>query len=166
MTRSRRYNVENIADTDYTDTLALLENTSSQAESLLHSLEQAAGDIGFYMNSDKTEFMCFNQDVTISSLNSKPLKLVDLLIYLGSNILSTESDVSKYICKAWTAFDRLSTVWKSDLSDKIKREIFQAVAGSIELYGCTTQTLTKDLEKKLDGNYTKMQRAVMNESCK
>ena len=35
---------------------------------------------------------------------------------------------------------------------------------SILLYGCTTWTLTKRLEKKLDGNYTWMLRAVLNKS--
>ena len=32
------------------------------------------------------------------------------------------------------------------------------------LYGCTTWTLTKRLEKKLDGNYTRMLRAISNKS--
>ena len=32
------------------------------------------------------------------------------------------------------------------------------------LYGCTTWTLTKRLEKKLDGNYTRMLRAKLNKS--
>ena len=32
------------------------------------------------------------------------------------------------------------------------------------LYGCTTWTLTKRLEKKLDGNYTRMLRAILNQS--
>ena len=31
---------------------------------------------------------------------------------------------------------------------------------SILLYGCTTWTLTKRMEKKLDGNYTRMLRAI------
>ena len=35
---------------------------------------------------------------------------------------------------------------------------------SILLYGCTTWTLTKRLEKKLDGNYTRMLRAMLNKS--
>ena len=35
---------------------------------------------------------------------------------------------------------------------------------SILLYGCTTWTLTKRLERKLDGNYTRMLRAVLNKS--
>ena len=35
---------------------------------------------------------------------------------------------------------------------------------SILLYGCTTWTLTKLLERRLDGNYTRMLRAVLNKS--
>ena len=42
--------------------------------------------------------------------------------------------------------------------------IFQAALTSILLYGCTTWTLTKRLEKKLDGNYTRMLRAILNKS--
>ena len=132
---------------DYAADLALLANTPAQAKSLLHSLEKAARGIGLYVNSDKTEFMCFKQDGDISTLDGKPLKLVDQFTYLGSNISSTESDVNIRIGKAWTAIDRLSIIWKSDLSDKIKRELFQAVAVSLLLYGCTTWTLTKRLEK-------------------
>ena len=59
---------------------------------------------------------------------------------------------------------RLSTIWKSDLTDKMKRSFFQAAVTSILLYGCTTWTLTKRLEKKLDGNYTRMLRAILNKS--
>ncbi len=39
--------------------------------------------------------------------------------------------------------------WKSDLTDKMKR---------------STWTLTKRLEKKLDGKYTRMLRAILNKS--
>ena len=48
--------------------------------------------------------------------------------------------------------------------DKMKRSFFQAAVTSILLYGCTTWTLTKRLEKKLDGNYTRMLRAILNKS--
>ena len=68
------------------------------------------------------------------------------------------------LTKAWTAIDKLSIVWKSDLTDKMKRSFFQAAVVSILLYGCTTWTLTKRLKKKLDGNYTRMLRAILNES--
>ena len=46
----------------------------------------------------------------------------------------------------------------------MKRSFFQAAVVSILLYGCTTWTLTKRLEKKLDGNYTRMPRAILNKS--
>ena len=41
---------------------------------------------------------------------------------------------------------------------------FQAAAVSILLYRCTTWTLTKHMEKKLDSNYTRMLRAILNKS--
>ena len=46
----------------------------------------------------------------------------------------------------------------------MKRSFFQAAVTSTLLYGCTTWTLTKRLEKKLDGNYTRMLRAILNKS--
>ena len=91
-------------------------------------------------------------------------KLVDKFTYLGSSVSSTEKDIDTRLTKAWTAIDRLSIIWKSDLTDKMKRSFFQAAVVSILLYGCTTWTLTKRLEKKLDGNYTRMLRAVLNKS--
>ena len=46
----------------------------------------------------------------------------------------------------------------------MKRSFFQAAIVSILLYGCTTWTLTKCMEKKLDGNYTRMLQAILNKS--
>ena len=45
----------------------------------------------------------------------------------------------------------------------MKRSFFKAAFVSILLYGCTNWTLTKRLEK-LDGNYTRMLRAILNKS--
>ena len=68
------------------------------------------------------------------------------------------------LTKAWIAINKLSVIWKPDLTDKMKCSFFQAAVLSILLYGCTTWTLTKRLEKKLDGNYTRMLRALLNKS--
>ena len=100
--------------------------------------------------------MCYNQTGDISTLDGTPLKLVDNFTYLGSSVSSTENDIDTRLTKAWTAINRLSIIWKSDLTDKMKRSFFQAAVASILLYECTTWTLTKRLEKKLDGNYTRM----------
>ena len=65
--------------------------------------------------------------------------------------------------KGWTPIDRPSIIWKSNLTDKMKWSFFQAAVVSILLYGCTTWTLTKRLEK-LDGNYARMLLAILNRS--
>ena len=48
----------------------------------------------------------------------------------------------------------------------MKRSFFQATIVSILLYGCTTWTLIKRLEKKLNGIYMRMLRAILNKSWK
>ena len=134
------------------------------AETLLHSLKWAAAGIGLHVNADKTEYMCFNQKGDISTLNGSSLKLVDKFTYLGSSVSLTKTDINTQLAKAWTAIDRLLVIWKSDLTNRMKCSFFQAAVISILLYGCTTWTLTKCMENKLDGNYTRMPRAIWNKS--
>ena len=55
--RSRRYPATTFTDADYADDIAILANTPDQAETLLHSLEQAAASIGLYVNAHKTEYI-------------------------------------------------------------------------------------------------------------
>ena len=78
--------------------------------------------------------------------------------------VSTEKDIDTRLTKAWTAIDRLSIIWRSDLIDKMKRSFLQAAVVSILQYGGTIWTLTKRLEIKLDGIYTRMLRAILNKS--
>ena len=90
------------------------------------------------------------------TLNGSPLKLVDKFTYLGSSVSSTENDINTRLAKPWAA------LWKSDLTDKMKRSFFQAAVVLILLYGCITWTLTKRTGKKFDSNDTRMLRAIMN----
>ena len=53
--RSRQYPAEPITDADYADDLVLLADMHTQVDSLLHSLEQAEGGIGLYLNVNKKE---------------------------------------------------------------------------------------------------------------
>ena len=53
------------------------------------------------------------------------------------------------LTKTCTAIDRISVIWKPDLTDKINRSFFQAAVESILLYGCTTWMLTKPSDKKI-----------------
>ena len=72
--RSKRYSTKTITDADYADDIATLANAPAQAETLLHSLEQAAAGIGLHVNAHKTEYMCFNQTSNISTLDGSSLK--------------------------------------------------------------------------------------------
>ena len=74
--RSRRYPTHTITDTEYADDIEPLANTPAQAESLLNSLERAGSGIGFHLNADKTEFICFNQRGDISTLRGGEVNLV------------------------------------------------------------------------------------------
>ena len=142
--RSRRYTAKTITDANYAVDIALLVNVPAQSKTLLYRLAQAAAGIGLHINAHKTEYMCFNHTGDISTLNGWALKLVDKLTYLGSSVSSTETDI--------------------DLTDEMERSFFQAAVVSIQLYGCTTWTLTRRMEKKLDVNYTKMLRVILNKS--
>ena len=71
--RSRRYLAQTITDTHYADDIVLLANTPAQAESLLHSLERAVGCKDFQLNTNKTEYICFNQMGVIYTLNGGSL---------------------------------------------------------------------------------------------
>ena len=147
--RSRRYPAKTITDADYADDIAILANVPAQAKTLLHSLERAAAGIGLHVNAHKTEYMCYNQTGDISTLNGSSLKLVDKFTYLGSSVSSTETDIDTRLTKSWTAINRLSVIWKSDQTDKMKRNFFQVAIMSILLYGWTTWTLNERLEKNL-----------------
>ena len=65
-----------------------------------------------------------------------------------------------------SAIDRLSIIWKSNQSDKIKPNCSQAEIVSILMYGGTTWTLPKHIEKKLNGKCTRILQATLNKSRK
>ena len=154
--RSRIYTAQAITDAD---DIAVLANTPTQAETRLYSVERAAAGIGLLANAEKTEYMCFKQRNDITTLKGGPLKLIEKFTYLGSIVSLTEKDINMRLAKAWTAYNRLS-----DLTDKIKRIFFQATVVSVLLYGCTTWMLNKSIEKKHDGNYTRMLQKILNKS--
>ena len=63
----------------------------------------------------------FKKKKTISTFTGNPLKLVEQFTSIGSNIIFTKSDVNICLAKAWKFNDRLSIIWKSKLSNKIKQ---------------------------------------------
>ena len=167
--RSRRHKSVNITDVDYADDLAVLTNNIQDAMKLLHKIEEAASEIGLYINAKKTEYIIINIEnntFEIRDLNGNLLKVVEDFKYLGSYIASTERDIEIKIGKAWGALNQLDKIWKSNLPKNLKKDFFRAAVESVLLYGSTAWTLTTSLEDKLDGTYTRMLRAALNVSWK
>ena len=77
-------------------------------------------------------------------------------------ISSTEKDDLIRISKILRDFDWLQTIWKSALPEQIKKDIFKAVVESVLLYGSFAWSLTKRLENKLNGTYTRLIRGILN----
>ena len=69
--RNSPYSAQTNTGADYTDDIALLADTPAQVESQLHSLEKAAGGIEPHVNADKTEYICFNQNLKGLYLHTK-----------------------------------------------------------------------------------------------
>ena len=163
--RSSRHPAIHITDIDYADDIAVTIDTIKDAEKMLHQIEEAAEYIGLKINSDKTEYMSLNaKSDNMISRNGNFIKNVDNFKYLGSYIANTENYINTRIAKAWAALNSMNILWKSNLSENLKRSFFRAVVESVLVYGATTWTLTATLEKRLDGAYTRMLRAALNKS--
>ena len=58
----------------------------------------------------------------------------------------------------------MDNIWKSNLPNQLKKNLFRAIVETVLVYGSITWTLTSSLEKKIDGAYTRMLRAALNVS--
>ena len=97
----------------------------------------------------QTNSILFLSIMNISKLKCNSLILVDKFTYLGNSVLSTKNDINMLLANIWTATDRLSIIWRSDLSNIKKNAFFFDVSVVlILLFGCTTGTLSKRIEKK------------------
>ena len=70
--------------------------------------------------------------------------------------LTTDRDLAEVSCLRNTTSFILPRYWKSRGTNHYTPLLL--------LYGCTAWTLTKRLKKKLDGNFTRMLRAILNKS--
>ena len=107
------------------------------AQSLLHSLEDAAEKVGLFMNATKTEFMTVNihpEETSTMDNNGDPLVHAYDSEYLGSYILESREDFKTIKGMSWTACIKLLKVWTSRIYDNIKVKFFRACAEPVLLY--------------------------------
>ena len=166
--RSRRHPSTAISDLDFADDIALLSEEIDQAQQLLERLEQQSAKVGLHLNDKKTKVMAYNQvaPVDIFTKKGEKLEVVKNFKYLGSWMESSEKDFHNRKALAWSSCHKLQKIWNSTLSRKMKVRLFIATVESVLLYGSEAWTITKSLEKKIDGCYTRMLRMSLNVSWK
>ena len=127
-------------------------------------MEHESVKVGLQLNDKKTKIITYNQESTveITSRSGKTLKVVNNFKYLGSWMESSEKDFEVRKALAWSSCHKLKKIWNSTLSRKIKVRLFLATVESVLLYGSETWTLTKSMEKKLNGCYTRMLLMCLN----
>ena len=166
--RSRRHPPVVVTDLDFADDIALLCEEIRQAQELLNRVEVEAAKVGLHVNAKKTEAMPYNHEtpVVIKTRSGNTIKEVDNFKYLGAWSKSSEKDFTVRKALAWSACHDLRKIWNSALSRKVKVHLFCATVEYVLTYGSETWTLTKALQKQLDGCYTRMLRMALNISWK
>ena len=150
---SRRHPAEHITDLDFADDLAIPSNNVADAESLLHALENAATHVGLYCNASKTEYTSSSSNPTIKTFLGNTIKHVQDFKYLGSYIANSEKDFQIRKALAWAAFNKMTKIWRSNISKQLKINLFRAAVEPILMYGAETWTLNARMQKRLDGSW-------------
>ncbi|XP_072035741.1 uncharacterized protein [Amphiura filiformis] len=88
--KSRSIGPQTITDLDFADDIALLADSLSNAEELLHLVETAALTVGLSLNAKRTKGMVSN--MAAFTLDGSELEEVDDFKYLGAWIGSSEKD--------------------------------------------------------------------------
>ena len=73
------------------------------------------------MNTTKAKLIAVNTEETITAQNDCDLEQVNDFNYLGNKIISSENDIQVRIGSTWSALNKLTTIWKSNLDVSIKR---------------------------------------------
>ena len=166
--RSRRHQPTVITDTDFADDIALIAEDIANAQKLLTSLECEAEKVGLHLNAKKTEMMKYNiEDAqNILAKNGAVIAEVKNFKYLGGWMASSKKDFEVRKALAWSGCNKLTKIWQSKISRKIKERLFIATVEAILLYGCESWAIDKTFEKQLNGCYTRMLRTAFNVSWK
>ena len=79
---------------------------------------------------------------------------------------SSEKDFEIRKAMAWSACNKLKLIWSSKLSRNLKIRLFKATVESVLLYNSETWTVSKTMQRRIDGCYTRMLRMALNVSWK
>ena len=156
---SRRHPSKHLTDLDYADEMALISDTLPKAQELLNSPEKASNKVGLFLNAKKTKYMTINVDANHPPVTAQSGQVLEEVLdfkYLGPYIADSRKDFMTRKGQAWDVCNKLRLIWESNIAEETKVSFFRAYVESILLYGCETWTMNRELEKRLNGTYTRM----------
>jgi exonuclease III len=147
----------------FADDIALLASDPAAAQVLLSRLVASAQKVGLEVNTEKTEYMVFPEDMQHDpiEISGQPLKQVPSFIYLGVQVSDSREAFRLRRAKAWAAASRLSKVFHSAVKEPLKVRLFQATVESVLFYGTETLTITKSLGCEIDSAHSALLRHAL-----
>lgn len=113
--------------------------------------------ISSHVNSFKTEYINLNHNRTIQTVSGTPHNSVQEFTYRRIKIFSNESDIIKSTGKIWDTDDKFCLL-------RSKRSLFHATLTSFLLYRFSVYLFYLEMERRLYGAYTYIQKFDMNVS--
>ena len=86
--------------------------------------------------------------------------------YLGSWINTTVKYLNTMIALVWAAANKINTIWTLTTNKDLKMRFFRSTVERVLQYGSETCTLTKKMEKIINGIYTRLLRTMKNTTWK
>ena len=161
---------EFMTDLNFADDIVLFPSSFENAQTILNKFIKVAATVGLRLNISKTEYLQvgdWKNESGFIMVNNTPLKKVEDYKYLGSWIFGSEKDMRVRIALAWKANTKLAKIWKCEyLSRSLKIRLFTSVVQAVLLYGAETWSLTKSMDRIIDGAFTKLLRYALNISWK
>ena len=136
---------------------------------MLTRLVSVASKVGLYVNTTKTEVLAIPQDLDVvitcedDTGQIKVLPRCQNFRYLGGWIVDSKKDFLHRRALAWSALNRLKSVWTSPaLPDNLRSQLFSATVETVLLYNAETWTLSENLDRELDGCHSHLLRVAFN----
>jgi len=136
-----------ITDLDFTDYIALLEDSWHGMAEITTRVEREAAAVGLRINAGKTKLMVVSNmsDKRCIMAEGQIVETIEKLCYLCviSDNSSCDKDIKTRLGKANSVFGRLNAIWKSrDLNCNIKIRLYESLALSTLLYAAETWPMT------------------------
>ena len=149
----------------FADDIVLMAVDLYEAEDMLQELNEEANKVGLKMNLSKTKIMTNIADNREMKIGDTVIERVDSYVYLGHKLKlgldNQTAEIKRRIGLAWAAFGRLSLIFKSKMSNSLKRKVFDTCVLPVLTYGAETLTLTKASENKLRVAQRAMERSML-----